>query len=164
MDPILFLSRVLELQECPSSCSVSPFPSGERGNCTGQQDPQLVDEKHSTGSNEIAQSAVLKLASELLYHEPGFLEGAVEALDRAPVRRIITRQYRRCLHLVKGRDRAEYTVLSGRDCSCQSFHIMQQRSLRPRCKHVLAVHLAPFLGRLEERVVNDDLYEAYVTQ
>jgi hypothetical protein len=78
MDPILFLSRVLELQECPSSCSVSPFPSGERGNCTGQQDPQLVDEKHPTGSNEVAQSAVLKLASELLHHEPGFLEGAVE--------------------------------------------------------------------------------------
>lgn len=33
----------------------------------------------------------------------------------------------------------------------------------PQCKHLLAVRLAPVLGRLEEREVNDELYESYVS-
>ena len=76
-------------------------------------------------------------------------------------------------------------MLGVRDCTCQSFQQMQHHSLNPRvrplvlfsfmypspthltsptpqCKHLLAVRLAPFLDRLEELEVNDDLYESYV--
>ncbi|GAB5034894.1 Hypothetical protein NocV09_02200500 [Nannochloropsis oceanica] len=165
MDPFSFLARVLALHHpiVDTPPSDSPTSTRERSNVLQQQ--RSHSQHHPSPSSTIATAAyaaVLKLASELLSQEPGLLEGAVEALDRAPVHRITTRQYRRELHLVKGRERLEYTVLGTRDCSCQSFQLMQCRSLRPRCKHLLAVCLAPFLGRLEEREVNDELYESYV--